>query len=127
MKMLYVNCGVKNYLKKYHAVIYATFAVAKRKPEKNSALYRRCTCSRGKGFESRTSLNVLSGFLFTSALVAYTTAMIFLQITLFLVTCQIDCRFLFTCMYSFRASDEGHQANRPFKRASDASPLDAVI
>ena len=33
MKIIYVNCGVKNYVK-IIAVIYATFAVAKRKLEK---------------------------------------------------------------------------------------------
>ena len=39
MKIIYVNCGVKYYLKKIIAVTFATFAVAKRKPEKNSGLY----------------------------------------------------------------------------------------
>ena len=39
-KIIYVNYGVKNYfLRKIIAVICATFAVAKRKPEKNSGLY----------------------------------------------------------------------------------------
>ena len=41
MKIIYVNCGVKKlFWRKSIAVIYATFAVAKRKPEKNSGLYR---------------------------------------------------------------------------------------
>ena len=39
MKIIYVNCGVNNYMKEDHHIIYATFAVAKRKPEKNSGLY----------------------------------------------------------------------------------------
>ena len=39
MKIRYENCGVKNYKKKIIAVIEANFAVAKRKPEKNSGLY----------------------------------------------------------------------------------------
>ena len=42
MKIIYVNCGVKNYVKEDHKiipVIYATFAVATRKPEKNPGLY----------------------------------------------------------------------------------------
>ena len=34
MKIIYVNCGVNI------AVIYATFAVTKRMPEKNSGSYR---------------------------------------------------------------------------------------
>ena len=38
MKYSNVNCGLKNYLK-IIAVIYATFAVAKGKPEKNSGLF----------------------------------------------------------------------------------------
>ena len=32
-----MNCGVKNYIMKIIAVIYATFSVAKRKPEKIQA------------------------------------------------------------------------------------------
>ena len=39
MKIIYVNCGVNNYMKEDHHILYATFAVAKRKPEKNSGLY----------------------------------------------------------------------------------------
>ena len=40
MKIIYVNRGVKKiFWRKIIAVIYATFAVAKRKPEKNSGLY----------------------------------------------------------------------------------------
>ena len=39
MKIIYGNCGVNNYMKEDHHIIYATFAVAKRKPEKNSGLY----------------------------------------------------------------------------------------
>ena len=54
------------------AVIYPTFAVAKRKLEKNSGLYRIRTLDpralhqygRGQGFESYTSLNFFSGFFF---------------------------------------------------------------
>ena len=46
MKIIYVNCGVKNYLKEDIAVIRATFAVVKRKREKIQA----CT-----GFEPLTS------------------------------------------------------------------------
>ena len=53
----YENCGVKIYAKKISAVIDATFAVAKRKPEKKN-----------------------SGFLFASAKVACITAMIFFRI-----------------------------------------------
>ena len=34
MKIIYVNCGVKNYVREDHRSYYATFAVAKRKPEK---------------------------------------------------------------------------------------------
>ena len=59
-------------------VTYATFAVAKRTPEKNSGLYRIRTLNpralhwyRGQGFESRTSLNFFSGVLFATAKVAY--------------------------------------------------------
>ena len=37
---------------------------------------------RGQGFESRTSLNFYSGFLFATAKVAYITAMIFIHIIL---------------------------------------------
>ena len=37
MKIIDVNCGVKNY--RMTAVIYATFAVVKRNPERNSGLY----------------------------------------------------------------------------------------
>ena len=33
-KSYYLNCGVKNYLKEDHNSLYATYAVAKRKPEK---------------------------------------------------------------------------------------------
>ena len=33
MKIIYENCGVKNYMKVYHrSYTYATFAVGKRKP-----------------------------------------------------------------------------------------------
>ena len=58
------------------AVIYATFAVVKRKPEKNSGLYG----IPGEGFESHTSLNFFSGFLFSTARVAQITAMIILHL-----------------------------------------------
>ena len=68
-------------------VTYATFAVAKRAPEKNSGLYRIRTLNpralhryRGQGFESRTNLNFFSGFLFATAKVAYITAMIILHL-----------------------------------------------
>ena len=37
MKIIYVNCGVKNYIKEDHHS-YATFAVAKRKAEKKFRL-----------------------------------------------------------------------------------------
>ena len=37
---------------------------------------------RGQGFESRTSLNFFSGFLFASAKVAYITAMIIVHLIL---------------------------------------------
>ena len=37
MKFIYLNCGMKKYVKKILAVINATYAVAKRKPEKNQA------------------------------------------------------------------------------------------
>ena len=33
MKIIYVNCGVKNYLKEIIPVVYAAYAVAKRKLE----------------------------------------------------------------------------------------------
>ena len=36
MKIMYVNCGVKSDMKVYQAAIDATFAVAKRKPEKKT-------------------------------------------------------------------------------------------
>ena len=59
----------------------------KRTPEKNSGLYRIPTLNpralyryRGQGFESRTSLNFFSGFLFATAKVAYITAMIILHL-----------------------------------------------
>ena len=35
MKFIYLNCGMKKFVKKILAVINATYAVAKRKPEKN--------------------------------------------------------------------------------------------
>ena len=57
-------------------VIYATFAVVKRKLEKNSGLYG----IPGQGFESRTSLNFFSCFLFATAKVAQITAMIILHL-----------------------------------------------
>ena len=67
------------------AVIYATFAVAKREPEKNQV---------GTGFEPLTSAPVsktsrvrilykpefFSGFLFATAKVTYITAMIILHL-----------------------------------------------
>jgi len=34
MKIIHENCGVKNYIKKIIAVIDATFAAAKRRPDK---------------------------------------------------------------------------------------------
>ena len=42
MIIIYVNCGVKNYMKKDHRsyTVYATFAVAKRKPKKIQACTR---------------------------------------------------------------------------------------
>jgi len=36
MKIIYLNCGIKNYLKEDIAAIYTTYAAEKRKPEKNS-------------------------------------------------------------------------------------------
>ena len=40
MKIIYVNYGVKNYMKENHrSYIYASFSVAKRNPEKNLGLY----------------------------------------------------------------------------------------
>ena len=41
MKIIYVNCGGNSYLKVDHLIYRrnVTFAVAKRKPEKNSGLY----------------------------------------------------------------------------------------
>ena len=76
--------------KKIIAVIEAPFPVANRKPENiqwpapswlvrsiGRALHRY---RRGQGFESRTSLNNFSGFLFATAQVASITAMIFFHI-----------------------------------------------
>ena len=37
--MIHENCGVKNYMKKVIAVIYASFSVAKRTPEKISYIH----------------------------------------------------------------------------------------
>ena len=41
-----MNCEVKNYIKRIIAVIDATFAFAKRKPEKKSGLYDMICCKR---------------------------------------------------------------------------------
>ena len=82
MKIIYVNCGVKNYMKEDHRS-YATFAVAKRKAEKDSGLYRirtpdhcdtqlRCTgIAEVRGLNPvQASVFFVSGFLFATAKVA---------------------------------------------------------
>ena len=65
------------------AVVKATFAVAKRKPEKNSGLYGIRTldlCMRYRCSALPIILIFFSGFLFATAKVAYIIAMIILQL-----------------------------------------------
>ena len=65
------------------AVVKATFAVAKRKPEKNSGLYGIRTldlCMRYRCSALPIILIFFSGFLFATAKVAYIIAMIILHL-----------------------------------------------
>ena len=65
------------------AVVKATFAVAKRKPEKNSGLYGIRTldlCMRYRCSALPIILIFFSGFLFETAKVAYIIAMIILHL-----------------------------------------------
>ena len=64
MKIIFVNCGVKNYMKEDHRSYIRNFSLAKRE---------------GAG---RTSLIFFSSSLFATAKIAYITAMIFLHIIL---------------------------------------------
>ena len=80
MKIIYVNSGVKNYMKEDH----------------RRALHRY---RGGQRFESRTSLNFFfSGFLFTTA---YITAVIFLHIILHSAVRIYDFHLFITSSSSF--------------------------
>ena len=65
--------------RKIITVIYATFEVAKRKPEKNSGLYAAQVSQRSR-VRIPYKPEFFSGFHFATAKVAYITAMIFLHI-----------------------------------------------
>ena len=83
MKIIYVNSGVKNYMKEDH----------------RRALHRY---RGGQRFESRTSLNFFfSGFLFATAKVAYITAVIFLHIILHSAVRIYDFHLFITSSSSF--------------------------
>ena len=106
--------------RKVIAVIDATFAVAKRKFEKSSGLYGIRTLDicdtgaalnwalhryrRGLGFESRSSLNFFSGFLFVTAKVASTTVMIFYHIILHPAFYIYDFHIVITTGYCVESS-----------------------
>ena len=68
--------------RKIIAVVYATFAVVKRKPEKKNRFVRDSNPLPLRPVQRWYSAEFFSGFLFATAKVAYITAMIFLQIIL---------------------------------------------
>ena len=69
------------------AVLYATKAVAKRKPEKNSVAKRKP--EKNSGFNVQALIVfIFSGFLFATALVAFITAMI---IHFFILSSAVQC------------------------------------
>ena len=88
------------------AVIYTTFAVAKKKPEKKFRLVRdsfpwplRYRCTRGQRVRIPYKPEFFSGFLFPAVKVVHITAMIILHLSVFVFVVVLFC--LFVCLFVF--------------------------